>query len=85
MKVQLKLFATYREYLPSEAEGNKIEVEVDSNTNVRTLLKLYGVPIDRTSVILINGRTPDGKKPLEDGDVVSAFPAIAGGLKPYNG
>ena len=79
MKVTLKLLAIYRKYLPPEAEKGAIEVEITPGTQAVDLVSQFGVPIDDTSVILVNGRTPDPDVALQDGDVVFVFPAMAGG------
>jgi hypothetical protein len=79
MKVYVKLFATYKKYLPPDIEGNVIETEVAPGTSVLELLTSYEVPVDQTSVLLVNGHTPEPGQVLEPEDVVSAFPAIAGG------
>lgn len=79
MRVKLRLFATYRQYLPSKTEGNTIEVEVQVGTRVSDLMSLYDIPIGADSVILVNGITPGLNDHVNDGDVVSAFPAMAGG------
>jgi len=80
VKVSLKLIATYRGLLPPEAAGNRFETEIEPGTTVGELLARYGVPLDATSVILINGLTPENlDQELTDRDHVSAFSAMAGG------
>ncbi|MCK5923072.1 MAG: hypothetical protein KAG66_19175 [Methylococcales bacterium] len=77
MKVQIKLIATYREYLPPECKG-KIELEIPANTTPFALLAQFGVPLDE-SVVLVDGASPKPDQILEDGNVVFAFSATAGG------
>ena len=77
MKVQLKLIATYREYLPPEQKG-KAELDVPAGTTAISVLAGLGVPIDE-SVILVDGRSPNPGETLREGNVVFAFPATAGG------
>jgi sulfur carrier protein ThiS len=79
MKVYVKLFATYKQYMPPDIEGNVIETEVPPSTEVGELLVSYDIPVDQTSVLLVNGHTAEPGQVLEPEDVVSAFPAIAGG------
>ena len=79
MKVKLRLFATYREFLPEGVDGNTIEVEVKDVVSVGDLVAQYGVPTGRESVILLNGTSTSIDELLIEGDVVSAFPALAGG------
>ncbi len=77
MKVQLKLIATYREFLPPENHG-EAEIDVAEGATAVSILSDLGVPIDE-SVILVDGRSPNRSETLQEGNVVFAFPAMAGG------
>lgn len=79
MKVTLKLLSTYRELFKAEIKGNECVVEVEDGDTFELVLSNFHVPINPASVILINGQTPEPCQELSDGDVVCAFPAIAGG------
>lgn len=79
MNIQLKLLAVYRRYLPSDDQGDACDLEVAAGTRIADLLARFGIPADASSVILINGRSTDPERPLEDGDIVAVFPAMAGG------
>jgi sulfur carrier protein ThiS len=79
MRVQLKLFATYRNHLPPGAEGNVMDVQVPTNTRVSDLLRQFGLPENESRVILINGLGTREDQVLQENDVVAAFPALAGG------
>ncbi|MGC9333757.1 MAG: MoaD/ThiS family protein [Anaerolineae bacterium] len=79
MKVSLKLFATFRQYLPPEAKGSVVELEVSPGTRVSELLSGAGVPLQESPMILVNGRGIDSDQVLVEGDVVAVFPAMAGG------
>lgn len=80
MRVKLRLFAIYRQYLPSKADSNTIEIEVQEGTSVGDLMSMFNIPQGAESVILLNGITPSLLDQVKEGDIVSAFPAIAGGL-----
>ena len=77
MKVQLKLIASYRDFLPPENEG-KAEIDVPEGTTAVSILTDFGVPLEET-VILVDGRTPEPGQTLQEGNVVFAFHATAGG------
>ena len=84
MQIQVKLFATYRDYLPSECTrgGNTsgvLDMEAQEGETAVTVLTRLGVPTDEASVVVVNGRSPEPDQLLQEGDVVCAFPAIAGG------
>ena len=77
MKIEVKLIATYRDYLPPECKG-RVEIDVPEGTTAVSVLNQLGVPLVE-SVILVDGRTPDPDQALREGNVVFAFPATAGG------
>jgi sulfur carrier protein ThiS len=80
VKVRVKLIAIYRKLLPPGVEGNQFEVDIEPGTTVGEVLRPYGVPLDPTSVILINGHAvTDYDHELADGDKIGAFSAVAGG------
>ena len=79
MRVKVKLIANYQSLLPAEAVGNTVEIEVPDDLTVLQILAPFGVPLDDTSVIVLNGLTVDLNSPVSEGDVVAAFSAIAGG------
>jgi len=79
MRIQVKLLATYRRYLPPDAAASSYTMEVRPDTRVEELLA--GLPVGQgdETVVLVNGRTPEEGTVLREGDVVCLFPAIAGG------
>ena len=79
MLVQIKLIATYQKLLPPSTQGNLIAIDVSNGITVEQVLARYNVPLDDTSVILLNGLTVPLDTPLKEGDTVAAFSAIAGG------
>lgn len=79
MKVRVKLIATYIEHLPPGTNGNITEVDVTDGTTVREILTPFGIPLDDSSVIVVNGLTVPLDSPVNEGDTIAAFSAIAGG------
>jgi len=79
MRVNVKLFATYREHLPNETNGNIAEVDVPLGSSVREVLTPFEIPMDDSSVILLNGLTVPLDTVVTEGDTIAAFSAIAGG------
>ncbi len=79
MKVTLKLLATYRELFPAELTGSQTIVEVADDATVDVVLQKFNIPTGSASVILIDGHAAKPGQKLKDGDVVCAFPAMAGG------
>ncbi|MCB1753325.1 MAG: MoaD/ThiS family protein [Gammaproteobacteria bacterium] len=82
MKLSLKLYASFGEYLPAGAERHVVTLEVPESTSPLNILEQYGVPIAQVHLVLINGIfVPPGKRhlPLSDGDELAVWPAVAGG------
>lgn len=79
MRVQLKLFATFRQYLPPGTEGNALTVELPAGTRAGDLLAQFGLPEVESRVVLVNGRGVEPDHVLQPDDVVAAFPSMAGG------
>jgi molybdopterin converting factor small subunit len=79
MLIHVKLLANYREHLPPEAKNGGVGLDVPDGTTVREAMSRFAIPLDDTSVIVVNGLTVDLDTQLKAGDVVSAFSAIAGG------
>lgn len=79
MRVYVKLIATYREHLPPGTNGNTTKVDVPPGSTVREILTPYEIPLDDSSVIVLNGLTVPLDTVVEEGDTIAAFSAIAGG------
>lgn len=83
MKIQLKLFATLKDYLPAGTIGNQIQLELEEITSVADLIDRYQLPPKLTHLVLVNGHyiEPDKRATtlLNDGDALAIWPPIAGG------
>lgn len=79
MMIRIKMIANYRAVLPSEAKHGVIEIDVPDGTTVYEAISRFDIPLNDESVIVLNGLTVDMSTPLKDGDMVTAFSAIAGG------
>lgn len=80
MRVKVKLFGTFREYMPHEAVDGVLALDVPDSSCVKDLLTYLNVPIDEDSaIIMVNGFHVEADYPLQENDTLSAFPAVAGG------
>ena len=79
MQVHVKLIATYMQHLPPGTDGNIVIVDVPMGSTVADILTPFGIPLDDSSVIVLNGLTVDLNTLVSEGDTISAFSAIAGG------
>jgi molybdopterin converting factor small subunit len=81
IKIKVKLLANYKDKLPPGSEGNQFAFVVEENTLPEMILDIFSLPPLPESVILVNGKSPDFTKPLQDSDEVCVFSAMAGGNK----
>lgn len=83
MQITLKLYATLAEYLPSAAVDNKVPADVPMGTTPHQVLDHFGVPRARVHLLLNNGTyvepTQRDAPCLQEGDVLAAWPPVAGG------
>ena len=79
MDIEVKLFATLRDYLPKGSSRFSCKMEVDGYTRVQDILERLKIPEDIPKIILINGVHGKKEQSLKDGDVVTIFPPVAGG------
>lgn len=79
MRVEVKVFASLRRYLPGVSLGEGKEVELPAASSGRDLLALLGIPEGEAAIFLVNGRRADPAVPLQEGDRVSVFPPLGGG------
>ena len=79
MRVQVRLYASLRAYLPPPAPGAPTVVDVPDGATVGDLLQKLFIPHDEVKVVFVNGRTRPPEWVLQDGDEVGVFPPVGGG------
>ena len=79
MEIEVKLFATLRDYLPKGSSRFSCKMEVDGSTRVQDILSRLKIPEEIPKIILINGVHGKKEQMLKEGDVLSIFPPVAGG------
>lgn len=83
MQIRVKLFATFRQYLPEQAGSEGILLEIGENATPLQVLQRLGVPADAIHLVLINGEYIEPQRREEaifqDQDVLAVWPAVAGG------
>jgi sulfur-carrier protein len=77
MKIEVRLFATLRQYAPAGWDPSVFELAEGSR--VGNILEGLSIPKDAAKVILVNGRQCDEGQILHDGDRIVIFPPVAGG------
>lgn len=79
MLIDVKLFASLREYLPADAEEYTAKVPTEPGARIQNLAERLKLPDDMPMIFLLNGQHADADDEVREGDVVSIFPPISGG------
>lgn len=69
-------------YLPADANGHEVSMDVDSSTSAYDILDKYGVPREMAHLVLVNGvylQPEERLLPLKENDVLAIWPPVAGG------
>lgn len=79
MEIEVKLFATLRDYLPKGSSRFSCRMEIDGHTRVQDIVRELRIPDEIPKIILVNGIHGKAEQKLKEGDVLSIFPPVAGG------
>jgi len=79
MQIEVRLFATFRDRLPSGSGPFSCHLDVEPGTPLRAVLHRFQIGDDTPKILLVNGRHASPDYALNDDDVVSVFPPVAGG------
>ena len=79
IEIEVKLFATLRDYLPKGSSQFSCKMGIDLHTRIQDILSRLKIPDDLPKIILVNGIHGKKDQVLKEGDVLSIFPPVAGG------
>ncbi len=79
MNIQIKLFADLAKFLPEGATGKQAPLSVPENITIREVLEQLDIPRKKARLIMVNGVHKRLDYVLQEGDLLSIFPPIAGG------
>jgi molybdopterin converting factor small subunit len=79
MRVQVKLFATLRKYLPAGSAGDTLTVEIAEDATVGDLVARLGIPADHARMAVAAGEQLDLAARVPAGVEINLFPPLAGG------
>lgn len=79
MKVEVRVFATLRKYLPELGVGEPKRLELPDGTTFAELRQQLKLPADEVKVIMRNGLQAEPEDVIADGDRIAYVPAVAGG------
>lgn len=77
MIINLKFFASLRQYMPGDKDESWVDVQMEST--VGEVLDYLKVPPDKPKIYMVNGVHAERETLLKEGDVLSVFPPVAGG------
>ena len=79
MKIQVKLFASLRKYLPAGTAGDTITIEVATGATVRDAISALGIPAEHARMIVSANEQLEPTATLREGQRLDVFPPLAGG------
>jgi molybdopterin converting factor small subunit len=79
MEIEVKLFATLRDYLPAGSSRFYCKMKIEGHTRIEDVMSILKIPEEMPKIILVNGIHGKKEQILKDGDVLSVFPPVAGG------
>lgn len=77
--IQVKLFATLRQYRPGLGIGEAFAVTLAEGATIADLIQQLGLPKDEVKIIFVNALFREPGHVLADGDEVGMFPPVGGG------
>jgi sulfur carrier protein ThiS len=80
MLIRVKLIASLRVHLPPGSSSGVVELDVPRDTTIREAISRFDIPLDGSTVVVLNGLSVDLDTYLNEGDTLTAFAAIEGGL-----
>jgi len=79
MRVQVRVFATLRQYVPSHPPGSALEIELLAGATLDDLVRQLNLPQEEVNIIFVNARAQSLSYVLNPDDEVGIFPKIGGG------
>ena len=80
MQITVRLLASFRQYSPAGHNPHAgYPYQVKDDALVRDVLASLPIPPGEAYTILVNGRHSERDQVLQDGDLLSVFPAAGGG------
>lgn len=80
MRISVRLNASLRRYIPADAEGSPFLLDVEEGATVTAIMDRLGVPAGQAHMVTIDGEQSDRGSELRNGQELSLFPPLAGGV-----
>ncbi len=79
MRVRVKLFGIFCDFLPPGNEGSGFWLDLQEEARVKDILSRLKIPEDLARSIIYNGRVGEENQALREDDTVAIFSPITGG------
>ncbi|MGC8874739.1 MAG: MoaD/ThiS family protein [Chloroflexia bacterium] len=79
IEIEVRVYASLRRYRPDAPLDAGERVLLPEGSTVVQLVQGMGIPLDEVQTVFVNRRARAMETPLEAGDRVDLFPAVAGG------
>lgn len=79
MKAEIRLFANFRDFLPPGSGSFSFTTSFEGRKTVSQVIEELKLPDNIPRIIIVNGLHSEADYVLQDGDVISLFPPLAGG------
>ncbi len=79
IKIEVRVFATLRRYLPELGVGEAKNIEISEGTTFEMLHRQLALPRDEIKIIMRNGLQTEMEEVIRDGDRIAYIPAVGGG------
>ena len=80
MRVEVRLYATFAKYAPTQRAGDSFDVDLESEASLTSLISNLRIPEKEVHLVIVNGRpVHDRSKQLHANDRVALFPPVGGG------
>jgi len=82
MKIEVRLFANLRQFLPAGSDGTKGTLQFPDGVKLSDVIETLQIPPQLAQLVMLDGvHETNRDRILHDGAVLSIFPPVAGGLE----
>lgn len=80
MRVEVRLYATFARYAPSQRAGEPFQTDIEDSASLTDLIHKLGIPAAEVHLIMVNGRiVHDRLLRVSEADRIGLFPPVGGG------
>ena len=80
MRVDVRVYANFVKYAPTQRAGDPFDVEVEDSASLSDLISKTGIPEGEVHLAIVNGRiVHDRSQSLQEGNRTALFPPLGVG------